>query len=330
MSKALFKLSNVDIHEISVTKSPAVEEATVIVRKSDNSIQIETNIIHKNDKGQIFQYALVPNKPDKQGDVITDSEIEKATERLKKTIFDGGLRIGKEHTDFNNDVVDYAFTEYDDSGFIAKHYGFPEDKIVKGAMIVGMQLTEFGKSEFDNGNFKGISIGGIAEKEDIEKSINNNSNDIIKSLLSTILGIKTDINLEQLIKNAVNEQIEILKNDKTDKSEVKKSMADENKDQKLDETKTGNEVSKSNTDPTQEKLLELEKSYNEQVNNNKILMDSITELKDIVKNLSGKLDTNIETVDKLAKAKGVSKTNDPQPFEKMFQNGLFGDDEDQK
>ena len=166
------EITDLTIEEISLTASPAVPAAKVIIGKSSeiskNEMVITKNleIVHKNLKeGFIFQYGLVPDEEDLQGDTISNSQIEQTTKRLQKRIFNGKLVIKVEHEKEDSTLVDYLYALYDPTGGVAKALGFPEKKIRKGGMVIGIQLTEKGIDSFNKGTFKGISIGGKAQEK---------------------------------------------------------------------------------------------------------------------------------------------------------------------
>lgn len=329
--KKTYKLKNLVIKEISTVKNPAVQLARAIVTKSNESengnveIQTESKIIHKRiEKGQIFQYALVPDQPDGQGDIIDESEIEKVTELTKEKIFKGDLKIGKEHTDFNDDRVKYLWVEYDPTGLIAKSYNFPKDKVVKGGMIVGIQLTEIGIEQFKNNEFVGISIGGEANREEMKKSNDNISiKDIFKSFLTELKDImitkREDSSMsENEKKNEDINQVDVLKSTIKDSfneilTELKKS--NEPKPEQKTESESTEEVEKAEdlkTDIKQlnAKLDDITKSQNEKDIETQNTLKTIVE---ITKKLNDKLNETSELANKLAEVKGISKTQDPKP-----------------
>jgi hypothetical protein len=332
--KKTYKLRNLVIKEISTVKNPAVQSARVIVMKSsdkDNSkieIQTENTIIHKRlEKGQIFQYALIPDQPDGQGDIIDESEIEKVTELTKERIFKGDLKIGKEHNDFKDDRVKYLWTEYDPTGLIAKSYNFPKDKVVKGGMIVGIQLTDIGIEEFKKGDFVGISIGGEANREELKKSNDNMSiKNIFKSFLIELKDIvmnKEDRMSENVNKNnnTTNEVVDILNT--TIKESIKEILSEINKsdekpktEEKNTDDNSSNEITKSiedlkiQVDNITKSQVEKEKEQNEKDSK---IQETLKSLVDITKQLNDKLNETSELTNKVAEVKGISKTQNAKP-----------------
>ena len=332
------------IHEISTVKNPAVPLARTIVTKSiDNendeiSLDYTPSVIHKAlEKGQIFQYGLVPDIPDLQKDTINKSEIEKTTEYVKEKIFKGELRIGKEHSDFNNQRVKYIWVEYDGTGLIAKAYGFPKDKTVKGGMIVGIQLTEKGIEDYKNGEFTGISIGGNANRERVLNKNNNKISDLFKSFLKDLKDVLLHKEANKSMENntdSKNEMIELANIMKTTIQEGFKEVITNLKEvQKLnpnekDETETEKENLNKNNDINLSKISELENKLNEiakksnENKNDETLINELNSLKEEMKKINSDLKDTTELTKKLAELKGVTKTNnqDSVPDSNNFGN----------
>ena len=327
-----YKLSNLVIKEISTVKNPAGNLARAIVMKSNQSdstkveIQSETTIIHKRlEKGQIFHYALVPDQPDGQGDIIDKSEIDKVTELTKERIFKGELKIGKEHVDFQDDRVKYLWTEYDSTGLIAKAYDFPKDKIVKGGMIVGIQLTENGIESFKKGDFVGISIGGEATREQLSKSNENNS---IKNIFKSFLIELKDIMITKKEDNSMSDSVN-KSNETTEVVDILKSTIKESFTEILDELKKSSDTEKEIKEQPEEtetvektndfaseisKINEtVEQVIKAQEEKDSKVQETLKSLVEITKTLSDKLNETSELTNKVAEVKGISKTQDPKP-----------------
>jgi hypothetical protein len=191
----MFNLEDIDIKEISLVRMPAVEKATILLRKNkDNEFnELMHSEIIKAKEGKIYFYALVPNELDTQGDIVSQKEIKKAVEKYNENIalkLQKGTGIGVEHKFFDENLGYPILNIWDEDGNYAKAVGIDKDRIIKGAWLTGIQLTEIGKTEFEKNKWTGVSIGGTAirvplSKKDSDKddvTIERNLIDIIKDL----------------------------------------------------------------------------------------------------------------------------------------------------
>ncbi len=180
-----YKLYNLSITERSLVDVPAVSDAKILISKSmengSNNITYNNMTIVKkavDTERKIYGYALVPNKEDQQGHIITEDEIKKAVDTYNKNIslgFKKGTGTGYEHVLFDDSIGYPILNIFDKTGEIAKSIGIPEDKIIKGGWLTGDQLTEKGYQLYKSGKFSGWSIGGVGEQSKIEEEEENAS-----------------------------------------------------------------------------------------------------------------------------------------------------------
>jgi len=174
--KAKYNLADVNVQELAFASTPAVPKATFAVFKADDVPDGCDPVIKffkftKDDvKKQVYGYALVPEEPDSQGDVLNTGEIEKAAHSLLKNAFHK-TDIKGTGSSFNHVLFDgIGFpieSAIDKDGSIGKAHGMEEG--IPGAWWVGAQVTNdeiWGKIE--KGEITGFSIGGSGVREAIE------------------------------------------------------------------------------------------------------------------------------------------------------------------
>lgn len=201
MNERLYEISDLDIIEITLTKSPAIPEASFLLAKSSVKKSRDKQLFLKSYyKGQsansmmpfikadigeqiLWAYVLIPDKADLQGDSISKEEIKKARNRFMKNLSEGNIKksaVGWEHQKWDK-TFGYpveSFIDYDGKYF---------DNGIPGAWAVGIKLGDEMWERYLSGNIKGFSIGGFYRKQQIEKN---------KSQLSKCLNIS-----KKLIKN---------------------------------------------------------------------------------------------------------------------------------
>jgi len=190
------KLFDVDVRELALTKSPAVPSAVFAVLKSNDFIPegfemvikgIQFTTINKALK-QTYGYVLIPNLPDFQGDVMSDTEVVKACHSYMKNLaknLQQGQGTSEEHSYF--DGVGYVIESViDTDGSIAKAHGAEEHP---GGWWIGLQVEndEIWKS-IEEGEITGYSIGGSGKRSPYDgKMVDNPFVETVKSKLTTLI-----------------------------------------------------------------------------------------------------------------------------------------------
>ena len=159
------KLTNIDIHFISLVKSGANKKEIIYKSGETKPPTIEKTIqIHKVDKEQKRVYGIVysPNENDTDEEFTTAEEIQKACDNFMKEGRTG--KIDKQH----DEVVGHGFVA---ECWITKEADpvFPDDPV--GSWAVGIQIeNDETWEEVKKGEIKGLSMGGFAVKEEVKKS----------------------------------------------------------------------------------------------------------------------------------------------------------------
>ena len=183
-------LEDINLDHIAlVTGTPAVPGATPKspVRKAwipdgyeliEKTIDIHPNvnddtityipIVKSDEKNRIVWFTpLIPDIPDLQGDIVSQTEIEKARLQFMKNLQFGKTRgvngLSEDHIDFNKDcglIVD-SFVDFQGTYF--------EKGGIKGSWVVGIQLSEDSWKDYKKGIIKGVSIGGMGKRTTVKK-----------------------------------------------------------------------------------------------------------------------------------------------------------------
>ncbi len=189
------RLLDTDIVEIAFAGTPAVPKAVFQVFKSEfpegREPIIKTVTLHKDEaKKQVFGYALVPDEPDHQGDIISAEEIEKACHSLARNLAKGtakgqGTTLNHIHLkDADGNSYGYIIeSAIDKDGSLAKAYGVEG---VPGAWWIGAQVeTEEAWESVQKREITGFSIGGSGCRvpvEETQKSALGKAWDYLKAL----------------------------------------------------------------------------------------------------------------------------------------------------
>lgn len=166
----LFQLSNLQIHEVTLTGRPAVGRlADFQLIKSmdtggdqpkfaDKSVPFCKSI---DEKRQVFGYVLVPDLPDFQGDIVSAKSVEEAAHSFLKTM------SGRRQTGDGIGVEHKAFEGF---GHPIESFVDHEGKFgVKGGWVLGTQIVDNGTWEkIKSGEILGYSIGGRGDRQPIE------------------------------------------------------------------------------------------------------------------------------------------------------------------
>ncbi len=156
-------LKDIAITHISLVKNGA--NGKQIIYKSADSSNYEKNIAIKksdNEKGVIYGIVYSPDEVDSQGDFTTAEEIEKAAYNFMK-----GLNA-------NNVDIEHSFKSED--AFVAESWilkandpVFPDEKEGSWAVAIKLESEEL-KELAKSGEISGLSMAGVAIKQEVEKS----------------------------------------------------------------------------------------------------------------------------------------------------------------
>jgi len=188
-----FEISDLNLDHIALVygdeRLPAVQGAYARMSKStarwlpegyhlieknaySNAPDSDLELLLKTDKElqMVWMPVLIPDKIDRQGDVITAQEIEKTRIRFMENYKHGRINgvggIAGNHEEFKKDfgtIVD-SFIDYQGNFF--NRVG----KSIKNAWVVGFKLNEEMWSLHKSGQLKGCSIGGLGKRNEIKKS----------------------------------------------------------------------------------------------------------------------------------------------------------------
>jgi len=189
------KLKNIKINWISLTANPANGKDFIFKSmnaKDSNNSHLQSISIKKSNTEKHLIYAVIyePETVDGQGDFAEAEEIEKAAHGFMADYCQ--YMVDTEH-DFNNNrsvVVE---------SFIVKgiHPDFPEVKSGSWCAVIKINDVEIWE-KVKSGELTGVSMAGYAEKETVEKNIN----DFIKSF-----GVE-EKGMNEEIKKALEKQAE--------------------------------------------------------------------------------------------------------------------------
>jgi hypothetical protein len=168
-------LSNITPVEVSICGTPMVPGAVIALIKSvdgkraGEQLTKSVTFLHKDEmKKQVYAYVLIPDDADREGDVVTKEEVEKACDNFGMILSDKrqkGTGAGNSHEVFE-DIAKIAQSCVDVDGSLGKALGFA--KSVAGAWLVKFQIVsdEVWKGILD-GTYTGVSMGAFAEREPI-------------------------------------------------------------------------------------------------------------------------------------------------------------------
>jgi len=210
IAELTFEISDLNLDHIALVygddRIPAVSEAYARMSKStaqwlpegyhlieknaySNAPDSDLELLLKTDKElqMVWMPVLIPDKIDRQGDIITSQEIEKTRIRFMENYKHGRVNgiggISGNHEEFKKDfgtIVD-SFIDYQGNFF---------DKVgksIKNAWVVGFKLNEEMWSLYKSGQIKGCSIGGLGKRKKIKKNI------LVKSSLNELVDLANRI-----------------------------------------------------------------------------------------------------------------------------------------
>lgn len=190
------RLTNLEVNEITLCKSPAVSSAKFLILKSTKTSKSDKatwqrTVVFKafDDEKQIaYGYALVPGEEDSQGDIISESDIEKTAHSFLEILSKGeqqGQGVGHEHESFNN-IGHPVESAIDRGGSIAKSFSVPDDQIRSGGWWVGIRMEDEYWDLTKSGEITGFSIGGTGEREIIEEASKSSESGALGSVVDFI------------------------------------------------------------------------------------------------------------------------------------------------
>lgn len=188
-------LKNIMPVEVSICGTPMVPGAVIALIKSADIKAVGERLtkavtfLHKDEmKKQVYAYVLIPDDADREGDVVTKEEVEKACDNFGMILSDKrqkGTGAGDSHETFE-DIAKIAQSCIDVDGALGKALGFA--KSVAGAWLIKFQIVseEVWKGILD-GTYTGVSMGAFAEREPIPagKSIRKALGDLLKKFRIT-------------------------------------------------------------------------------------------------------------------------------------------------
>ncbi len=342
-NQSYYEIYDLSIIERSLVKSPAVEDAKIIIMKStehdpERQSKEFAEIVKSTKEGKIYGYALVPDKEDKQGEVISKEEIKKAVNLFNKNLslnMTKGTGSGYEHMRFDSEISYPILNVYDETGDIAKAVGIPSDKIIKGAWLTGDQLTEKGLELYKSGDITGWSIGGTGSYR-IHTEDSANSDDVkteaksfIKTLTDFFKNNKGETMTEKEIRSIVKEETEeLVKSIRSELTELVKSIQPDGDTEKSTKTENIEEETKTdeNLDNKDNSTKEDDtKDNGNENNNNNVKDESKSELEESVKSILDEISGLKKDFEVFKKAKPESRTNNTTSIVDSF-SGSFYDD----
>ncbi len=168
------RLTKIEVYEVSLVTTPAVPDATIAIMKSLDMPSAEGTVhkelaIAKIDaaKKQIYAYALVPEKEDRQGDIVSKEDVEAAKNSFFRNLAlrnQKGSGIGGQHQVFEG--IGYPIGgDIDLDGSYGRMLGIAAEKCIPGGWLLGIQVTdEEVWKKVEAGEITGISIGCLAER----------------------------------------------------------------------------------------------------------------------------------------------------------------------
>ncbi len=163
MAKAI-ALSDIAITHISLVKAGANGKQVIYKSAANEGGYEHTIAIKKNDeeKGVIYGVVYAPDEVDSQGDFATAGEIEKAAYAFMKA------------RNTTNVDVDHSFEP--EAAFVAESWIvkggdsiFPDEPVGSWAVAIKLEDEDL-KALAKSGELAGISMAGVAQKNEVEKS----------------------------------------------------------------------------------------------------------------------------------------------------------------
>lgn len=165
-------LSDIGLETVSWVENPSQDSMFVMMKNSEDRIKKSTSIYkapEEEDWETVYGPVMRPNDIDKDGDVATASDIQKAAHqfiaegRVKQFDTDHDLNTGK------GTLVESWILKED------KKYELPNGEsevIEKGSWMVGVQPTEEVRKRIENGEITGWSIFGQADQISLDNTAN--------------------------------------------------------------------------------------------------------------------------------------------------------------
>ncbi len=182
------KLKDIAISHISLVKAGA-NGKEVIYKSSEVAPSYTKEIkIAKNDeeKGVLYGIVYSPDQEDSQGDLAGADEIEKAAYAFMKNR--NTLNVDKDH-DFVNKSAYVA-----ESWLLRKGDAiFPDEPEGSWAVAIKLESDEL-KDAVKKGEIAGLSMAGVANREDVEKATKAETKGAIEALLDVFKNLSVSIN----------------------------------------------------------------------------------------------------------------------------------------
>lgn len=174
-------LKNLDINFISLVDK-AANQKVVIFKSADpskNTLQRTVNIVKVDeDKREVTGVVYEPDVADTEGDYTTSDEIKKAAYLFMKN--QKTTNIDKQHD------------ETPDEGFVAESWivqkndeRLPDAKEGSWAVVIKVENDETWDG-VKSGEITGLSMGGVAVAEEVQKSDNNNDPNWLQKIMKSI------------------------------------------------------------------------------------------------------------------------------------------------
>lgn len=163
-------LSNVEVTHVSFVDKGANKKSFFLL-KSEQELNLtkEIKLIAKEDETKQLAYGLVyePDVEDAHGDSMTAEEIEKSAHYFMQH-----QHIDKQHN----------FDDSTDYGHVVESYIAPADlviggvDVVKGSWLMAVKASDSVWEEIQKGEVTGFSLAGMAEIEEVAKSVKDTFN----------------------------------------------------------------------------------------------------------------------------------------------------------
>lgn len=138
-----------------------IEQEKTKIEKSASTMQM---IKSDNGFNTVLFVALVPFEIDRNGDIITEEEITKTAHEFVRNLWEKSVNV--DHV-ADTDIKTAEFVE----SFVAP-VTIPVglETIPKGSWVVGIKFDDDTYKAIQDGEFVGISIEGVGQREEISKS----------------------------------------------------------------------------------------------------------------------------------------------------------------
>lgn len=172
-------LSEISVVEVSLCGKPMVPQATIQVMKSAEAIEPNgrgsvarfvpfTKV--DEERKQVLLYVLVPDLPHHDGEAVRAEWVERACHSFMTNLSVGaqkGTGTGVNHQIFDG-VGNAIESAIDVDGSLGRAHGF--EKVYPGAWLIRIQCTDETWGKIKKGEITGVSMGGFAKREPVEKS----------------------------------------------------------------------------------------------------------------------------------------------------------------